>query len=42
VPQPAASHQYEDVYRAYVALYPALKANFAQLAQVDAHTERVG
>ncbi len=34
VPQAAATHQYDEIYRAYTALYPALKANFAQLSQV--------
>ena len=32
-PRDASVHQYEAVYRAYTALYPALKANFAQIAQ---------
>lgn len=32
LPQPAAVQQYEEVYRAYSALYPALKASFAQLS----------
>jgi xylulokinase len=31
-PQAATAHQYEPVYQAYRSLYPALKANFAQLA----------
>lgn len=31
-PQDAAIAQYDKVYRAYDALYPALKANFAQLS----------
>jgi xylulokinase len=31
-PQAAAVRQYEPVYQAYGALYPALKANFAQLS----------
>ena len=35
-PQPTAARQYDEVYQAYVALYPALQATFAQLAQVDA------
>jgi xylulokinase len=32
VPQTAAVAQYEDIYRIYTALYPALKASFAQLS----------
>lgn len=34
LPQEAAARQYDEVYRAYTALYPALKANFAQLSQL--------
>lgn len=34
LPQERVARQYDDVYRAYTALYPALKANFAQLSQV--------
>ena len=34
-PRAADAHQYDKVYRAYTALYPALKANFAQLAEVS-------
>ena len=33
-PNTMATSQYNEVYRAYTALYPALKANFAQLAQI--------
>jgi xylulokinase len=40
-PQSGAAQQYNEVYGAYTALYPALKANFAQLAQVAAHAEAV-
>jgi xylulokinase len=38
-PRAAAARQYDEVYRAYTALYPALKTNFAQLAQVGLQTE---
>lgn len=34
-PSDAAAQQYDAVYRAYTALYPALKANFAQIAQLE-------
>jgi len=40
-PQAAAMGQYEEVYRAYTALYPALKANFAQLARLTPQVETV-
>lgn len=33
-PQDSVAPKYDAVYQAYTALYPALKANFAQLAQV--------
>jgi xylulokinase len=40
-PQVAAANQYDEVYRVYTALYPALKANFAQLAKVGLQTESI-
>lgn len=40
-PNAANVRQYEDVYRAYTALYPALRASFAQLAQIGLERERI-
>jgi xylulokinase len=40
-PQEAATRQYDEVYHAYTALYPALKANFAQLSQLERTAEKV-
>jgi xylulokinase len=34
-PQDAAVYQYHEVYRVYRALYPALRENFAKLAQLS-------
>jgi xylulokinase len=39
-PNAANVRQYEEVYRAYKALYPALKANFAQLALIASEQEK--